>query len=120
MLKPPTPDPTLDPFRGGVAVLKVDGHVAGHVATTVSTFWSPLSFSRQRQWWVWYIVVWSDGHREPSAEDYPPWGVVREIQSGTFSWDEDDARRGTYGGEWLAQAERERMLVELNIGPEDF
>ncbi|NJC15405.1 hypothetical protein F4558_005231 [Micromonospora profundi] len=55
-----------------VAVLRRGGEVAGHLATQVSTFWSPLSFSRRRQWHVWHIVVWTDGHREPSDEDYPP------------------------------------------------
>lgn len=70
MLKPPKPDPALDPFRGGVAVLRRDGEVAGHVATEVKTFWSPFSFSRHRQWWVWFIVVWTNGDREPSAGDY--------------------------------------------------
>lgn len=92
MLRPPEPDPSLDVFRDGVAVLRREGQVAGHVATPVKTFWAPLGFSRRRQWWVWYIVVWADGAREQPGEDYPPWTAVREMQSGTFSWDEDGAR----------------------------
>lgn len=120
MLRQPEPDPALDPFRGGVAVLRRDGQVAGHVATTVTTFWAPLSFSRRRQWWVWFIVVWADGHRELPDEDYPPWTVVREMQSGTFSWDQDDAYRGDYTVEWLPEEARQAMLSALNIGPDDF
>ena len=37
--KPPAPNPALDSFRGGVAVLRRDGEVARHVATKVLTFW---------------------------------------------------------------------------------
>ena len=120
MLKPAKPDPALDPFRGGVAVLRRDGELAGHVATQVGTFWAPFSFSRRRQWWVWFIVVWANGDREPLDEDYPPWTVVREMSSGTFSWEEDDAHRGEYTVEWLPEEARQKALVALGIRPEDF
>jgi hypothetical protein len=120
MLRPRKPDAALDPFRGGVAVLWGDGQVAGHVATSVSTFWAPLSFSRRRQWWVWFIVFWADGHREPSDEDYPPWTVVRDMQSGTFSCEQEDAYHGGYTVEWLPEKERQAMLSRLGIGPDDF
>lgn len=120
VLKPPTPDPALDPFRGGVAVLTRDGEVAGHVATNVTTFWAPLSFSLRRKWWVWYIVVWADGDRERSQEDYPPWSVVAEMQSGTFTWDEDDVHRGQYAVEWLDDEERDAVLADLGIAHDDF
>jgi len=39
--------------------------------------------SQQR--WVWFIVVWANGVRERSFEDYAPWTAVREIESGTFT-----------------------------------
>lgn len=120
MLEQPEPDPALDPFRDGVAVLRRDEEVAGYVATTVRTFWAPLSFSRRRHWWVWFIVVWADGHREMRDEDYAPWTVVREMQSGTFSWDQDDAHRGDYTVEWLPEEARQAVLSALNIGPDDF
>lgn len=120
MLNQPEPDPALDPFRGGVAVLRRDGEVAGHVATTVSTFWAPLSFSRRRHWWVWFIVVWADGDREMRDEDYAPWTVVREMRSGTFSWDQDDAHRGDYTVEWLPEEARQAALSALKIEQDDF
>ena len=97
-LRPPKPDPALDPFRGGVAVLRRDDLVAGHVATRVTTLWAPLSFSLRRQWWVWYIFVWSNGDRERAQEHYPPWSVAAEMQSGTFTWDEDDSHQGPLRG----------------------
>jgi hypothetical protein len=120
MLKPPVPDPDLDPLRGGVAELRRDGEVAGHVATQVGTFWSPLSFSRRRRWWVWYIVAWADGARERSEEDYPPWTVVSEIRAGTFTWDDGGDHDGTYTVHWLPEPDRQRMLTALAIRPEDF
>ena len=82
------------------------------------TFLTP--FSRRRQWWVWYIVVWANGERERPDEDYPPWTVVREMQSGTFSWDEDDEHRGDYTVEWLPEEARHEVLAALYIRPEDF
>lgn len=94
--------------------------MAGHVATSLATFWNPLSFSLQQQWWVWYIVVWANGGREPSEEDYPPWIVVSQIKSGTFIWEKDDVHRGEYKAEWLPQTQRAEMLADLGIGPNDF
>jgi len=120
VLKAPKPDPSLDPFRGGVAVLRRDGQVAGHVVTTVLTFWAPLGFSLRRQWWVWYIVVWADSHRERPDEDYPPWTVVAEMQAGRFTWDTHDAHQGKYTVEWLPETEREAALADLGITPDDF
>jgi len=120
MRKEPEPDPALDPFRGGVAVLQRNGEVAGHVATKVGTFWEPLSFSRRRHWSVWFVVVWADGHRHRHVEDYSPWTYVREMQSGTFSWEEDEAYRGDYTVEWLPNGARQEMLSTLGIGPDDF
>lgn len=120
MLRPPEPDSSLDVFRGGVATLRRDGQVAGHVATSVRTFWAPFSLSRRRQWWVWYIVVWANGDREPPDEDYPPWIVVREMQSGTFSWDGPDEHRGHYVVDWLPEEARREVLAGLRIRPEDF
>ena len=120
MLRPPEPDPALDPFRGGLAVLRRDGQVAGHVATQVTTFWSPLSFSLRRQWWVWYIVVWADGDRERAQQDYPPWTTVAEMRSGSFTSDEDDQHHGAYTVEWLPEAEREPVLGDLGISQDDF
>jgi hypothetical protein len=102
-----------------VAVLRRDAEVAGHAATQVSTFWAPFSFSLRRQWWVWLIVVWSNGDRERPEEDYPPWTYVREMQSGRLSW-EQGSHRGDYVVEWLPEDQREQMLLTLQIRPGDF
>ena len=41
VLKAPAPDPSIDQSRQGVFVLRRDGEVVGHVASVVSTYWSP-------------------------------------------------------------------------------
>lgn len=111
---PPPPEPTLDPFEDGLAVLRLHGQVAGHVATTLGAF-STL-FSRQQQPWVWFIVVWADGTREHSEEDYRPWTFVREMQSGYF--DGPDGVR--YEAEWLAEPERTHMWDALGLAHDQF
>jgi hypothetical protein len=119
VLRPPRPDPSLDPFRDGIAVLRRDGVVEGHVATTVGTFWSP-SRPLSRQWWVWFIVVWSDGDREPPFEDYPPWRTVQDMQRGYLEWAEGGQDQQRYDIEWLPETERERVRAELGLRAEDF
>jgi hypothetical protein len=119
MLKPPAPDPDLDPFREGIAAMRHDGKLAGYLASSVGTFWSP-SRPLIRQWRVWFIVIWADGAREPRFEDYPPWTTVRELQSGTFTWDGGDAHRGEYAAEWLTEDDSEAVRSSLRIRPEDF
>ena len=119
MLKEPQPDPGLDAFRDGIAVLRRDGQVAGHVASAVSTFWSP-SMPLSGQWEVWFVVVWTNGDREPRFEDYPPWTIVREIQSGTLLWDEAGAHEGTYTAEWLTGADLEAARSALGLTADDF
>lgn len=119
MIKPPIPDPTLDIFDGGVGVLTRDGEMAGHVATSRSWFWSPFSPLR-KQWWVWYIVVWADGSRERSTEDYPPWSAVKELQDGYLEWTSKHARHGRYEFHWLDRDAATSVRERLGITPEDF
>lgn len=119
LVKPPHPDGSLEPFRDGVGVLRQDGAVVGHVATTLSEFWSPFSPLR-RQWWVWLIVVWADGKRERSTEDYSPWTYVAEMKAGRFEWTGGGHRDGVFDFEWLSPDEAHRVRAELNVTPDDF
>lgn len=120
VLRAPEPDASLDPFREGVAVLTREGKVEGHVASTVGTFWSP-SRPFIRQWSVWFIVVWSDGERERSFEDYPPdWLTVNDLKAGRFVWDDDDSHGGEYEAQWVTSDRREQVLQEISVSPEDF
>jgi hypothetical protein len=97
-----------------------DGKVEGHVASTVGTFWSPSRLFT-RQWWVWFIVVWSNGDREPSFEDYPPdWLTVNDLRAGRFVWNDDDSHHGQYDAEWVPSDRREQVLQEMGVSPEDF
>ena len=85
MIKPPEPDPRIQRFENGAAVLRSKGQLAGYVLSTVGTFWSPFRPLR-RQWWIWFLVVWADGKRERPVEDYPPdWLTVDELERGQFS-----------------------------------
>jgi hypothetical protein len=121
LVKPPLPDESLTQFDGGVGVLTRDGRAVGHVATTLTTFWSPFSPLRM-QWWVWYIVVWSDGEREPSTEDYPPdFLAVNEMKAGYMEVHSRDASRtGRYDFSWLPKGNRAVTLAELGVRPSDF
>ncbi|WP_345802884.1 hypothetical protein AAIB33_07320 [Microbacterium sp. AZCO] len=120
VLRDPEPDASLDAFRGGVAVLTRDGKVEGHVASTVGTFWSPSRLFT-RQWWVWFIVVWSNGDREPSFEDYPPdWLTVNDLKAGRFLWNDNDDHHGQYDAECVPHDHREQVLQEMGVSPEDF
>ena len=89
-------DPRLEPFRDAVVELRRDGVVVGHVATTVTQFWSPFSFRRNQC--VWFSVIWVDGRRENPVEDYsPPWPTIELLEQGRFVWD-----RGPHLGEYEA------------------
>lgn len=97
-----------------------DGKVEGRVASTVGKFWSP-SRPLTWQWCVWFIVVWSDGERESSFDDYPPaWLTVNELKAGRFAWDDDDSHHGEYEAQWVPSDRREQVLRDMGVSPEDF
>ncbi len=118
-MKPPVPDPAIERFADGMGVLSVGGQPVGHVATHVSEFWSP-SRAFRRQWWVWYIVVWSDGTRERSEEDYPPWTAVTEMRSGHLDIMSPNPRAGRYDFVWLEPEEAASERARLGITADDF
>jgi hypothetical protein len=71
-------DPKLRAYDHGVGVLSIDGHIRGHLASVVLT----MSFPPGRPW-VWSVIVWGDGAKERSFEDYGPgWCTVRELDAG--------------------------------------
>lgn len=111
-LVPPPENPSLTPFDDGVAVLRFDGQVAGHVATTLGYFRT----LRKQQHWVWFVVVWTDGRREQPEEDYFPWTFVTEIQNGYF--DAPDGVR--YEATWVPEPDRERTWAELGLTHDQF
>lgn len=109
----------MEAFDHGCLVLCREGEVAGHVATILSWFWSP-SRPLTMQQWVWYIVVWADGERERSAEDYPPWITVTDIRNGVFVVEDDGPRSGEYLAEWLPEPEAKAQWERLGLTVEDF
>lgn len=114
ILRQPEPEADLTPFYDGVAAIKQNGKVVGHIATSVSTFWSPFNpFSLN--WWVWSVIVWADGTKETKLEDYAPWSYVEEMKHGRLEWDDI-----IYDIEWLAPDKAQSKYKELNIQPDDF
>lgn len=117
-LRDPEPDPNIERFRDGLVSLHRGGDHAGYVATSLSTFATP--FSRQRQWWVWLIVIFNDGTRHNLIEDYPPWTYVREMLDGYFDWQQSTADEGPFSVKWLPPDQARLLRDELNIKPKDF
>ena len=112
-------DPALEAFDRGCVALRREGQVVGHVATTLSSFWSPGRPHTMQQW-VWLVVVWADGDEERAEEDYPPWSYVREIQDGSFEWPYPGPRGGPYEAVWLPEEERAAKWTELGVTLDDF
>lgn len=117
-LKPPEPEPMLEPFHDGLGELWSNGELVGHVATTVMRYAGCLS--RRSHWWVWLIVVWADGTRERSREDYAPWSYVAEMVDGVFVWEEGSSRDGRYEFTRLPAAQAASERLRLGIQPSDF
>lgn len=68
----------------GVGELRVDGVLKGHLASVVGEMRFPA-----RQPWLWFVVIWLDGSREQSFEDYgPKWYTVRGLDTGHFDYHE--------------------------------
>lgn len=116
---PPDPDTSLDPFVDGLGVLSRDGFIAGHVATVRTEFHT--LFSRKMQWWIWSLVIWSDGTRERPEEDYPPWTSVTAMKNGYLDvLSQSAARAGRYNVEWLSPDEARAGWAKLGISQADF
>lgn len=96
ILQGPESDPTLGPFRGGVAALRRGGELAGHIASEVSSPSRPLS----RHSWAWFVIVWTDGVKDRLIEDYPPWTYVTEMKQGYVDLVRA-THEGTYEIDWI-------------------
>lgn len=70
LVKPPEGDPAIEPFRDGVGELRLNGELAGHVATSLSEFWSPGGAHRQQAG-----SRRSGGRRRPSQAVCPRTGL---------------------------------------------
>ena len=98
------------PFDDGVGVLTQNGEFCGHVVTVL------LDRS-----WIWYIVVWGDGTRERSAEDYwPHYYVANEIANGFLDLVRPSTRTGRFDFAWLSSEDAARARRQLGIVASDF
>jgi len=113
-------DKALDPFRDGVAELRLGEEIHGHVATSVEHFWSPgRPLTMQER--VFLKVTWADGRSVEVIEDYPTWKhdkevwtVVDEMHDGVLVPNSHDTE---YSITWLNGDQRERAW--LTYGPRD-
>lgn len=124
-------EPDLSQYHGGVGVLSIDGNVAGHLAAQVSKIMFP-----SRSPWLWFIVVWPDGRKERSFDDYgPAWVTARELDAGYLEYYtpstirksrifkiryEQTGIRQRYDFEWLGPAAAATKWEELGLSTEDF
>ncbi|MDT3318110.1 hypothetical protein Q9S71_14880 [Microbacterium sp. KSW4-11] len=116
LIKRPHPDRSLDRFDRGAGVLSSEHGFEGHVFTARSSFWSPFSPLRL-QWWIFYVVVWSDSVWEPVTEDYPPFTAVNEMKDGYLIVDsEDPSRAGRYEVRWLTTEEAIAARTVWSVG----
>lgn len=109
----------LKVFRDAIGALSLDGVVVGYIASRVSTFWGlgrPTG-SQECLWLYFHYLDDPDGNakrRDLWDEDYPPWAIRPELESGSFH---DDDRDATYAFRWLeGPARREAFHL---IGLED-
>jgi hypothetical protein len=128
------PDPQLRAYDQGVGTLKVGGVLKGHLASVVGQITFPTPSP-----WPWFVIVWTDGTKEPPFEDYGPgWYTVRELEAGVldhFGPSIRLERRGLFGRRvnatrtgprcvfefaWLPRDEAAAMWRELSLADSDF
>ncbi len=75
--------------------------------------------------WPWFVVVWVDGPKERSFEDYgPKWYTVRELDAGYLDHYGQDGREQIFEFAWLppdqgslpvagTRSDRRRLLAQV-------
>ena len=123
----------MQPFDRGIGTLTVDGELKGYLASVVGRILFP-----SRAVWPWFVVVWLDGSKERSFEDYGPvWTTVRDLEAGRFEhfgpsvrgerrflwWRLAGSMPGaptTFDFSWLPAAEAQQKWHELGLVDDDF
>jgi len=126
------PDAELSAYDHGLGTLRVDGELKGYLASVVGKIVFP-----SRSPWPWFVIMWADGLKEPSFEDYgPSWWTVRELDAGYLDlfaqgvagekrflgkfW---AAKRGAahrFDFAWLPAEEAAKKWQELGLVDADF
>jgi hypothetical protein len=117
----------------GVGTLHVRGELKGYLASVLGETRFP-----SRQPWAWFVIVWLDGRKENSFEDYGPmWPIVRELDGGYFDYFEPSVMSDQkffgltiqsrklgpprlYEFAWLPAAEAAEKWRELGLADSDF
>ena len=107
------PDPeTISLLDHGVAELRAEGEVVGHLASTIETGWgSAHPFSKQL--FLWYLVTLNDGSQYV-IEDYPPYATLPDLIAGRLNREHRDGE--PYEVNWL---ERDREGAWARFGMHD-
>ena len=126
-------DSTLHALNRGVGELRFQGELMGHLASIVGEIRFPSAAP-----WPWYLVIWTDGTRENSFEDYGPgWYTIRELDAGYLDFHEPSTRRETvflghrfqrttpgsdrrYDFAWLPIDEAAQKWLELGLVDSDI
>ena len=75
------PDPTLGRYDHGLVELRVDDEVRAYLGCRVMRRGLKGNGAPS----PWFVVVWPDGTKEMSFEDYgPEWWTIRELDAGHF------------------------------------
>lgn len=112
------PDSQLRAYDHGVGTLTIDGVLKGHLASVVGEIKFPSASP-----WPWFVIVWTDGTKEPSFEDYGPgWDTVRELEAGVldhFGPSIRLERRGLFGRRVRYTRNGPRCVFEFARLPRD-
>lgn len=72
------PEERLRAYHHAVGALTADGEVIGHLASVFGSMMVPPGAP-----WLWFVIVWADGRKEPAFEDSgPAWPTVRKLDVG--------------------------------------
>lgn len=110
------PDPDLAAYDHGLGELRLNGELKGYLASVRLEMSFPA-----RQWWPWFVIVWTDRGKDRAFEDYgPKWLTVRELDAGYFEHYPESGGAEVYEFSWLTPDEAGVKWPELGLTEDDF
>lgn len=110
------PDPDLAAYDHGLGELRLNGEPKGYLASVRLEMSFPA-----RQWWPWFVIVWTDRGKDRAFEDYgPKWLTVRELDAGYFEHYPESGGAEVYEFSWLTPDEAGVKWSELGLTEDDF
>lgn len=110
------PDPNLAAYDHGLGELRVNGELQGYLASVRLEMSFPA-----RQWWPWFVIVRTDGHKVGAFEDYgPKWLTVRELDAGYLDDYSPSGEPQVYEFSWFPSDQAATKWMELGLTEDDF